>query len=135
MSTERIKYETSPIGPRIIALVVDLVIVLILAIIFTFLGQIDWFFLQQLLSLDVEYIEVIPMVFVFMVIFSILVYFILVPSFTNGQTIGKLILGLHVVYDDNSNTKMKFVTHAKRLFFMRGGTKVVKVVDERPEGL
>ena len=135
MSTERINYEISPSGPRLIALVIDLVVVLILAVIFTFLAQIDWWFLQQMISLDVEYIEVVPIVFVSMVFVSLLVYFILVPSFTNGQTIGKLLMGLHVVYDDNSSTKRKFNTHTKRLFFMRGGTKVVKVVDERPEGL
>jgi uncharacterized RDD family membrane protein YckC len=135
MSTERIKYEISPMTPRLIALIIDLVVVLILAAIFTFLGQIDWFFLQQMLSLDVEYTEVLLPVFIFMIVFSILVYFILVPSFTNGQTVGKMIMGLNVVYDDNSSTKRKFGTHLKRLFFMRGGTKVVKVVDERPEGL
>ena len=135
MSTERIKYETTPIVPRLIALVIDLVVVVILAVIFTFLGQIDWFFMQQLFSLDVEYIEVVPIAFILSVIMSLIVYFILVPSLTDGQTIGKLIMGLHVVYDDNSSTKRKFGTHAKRLFFMRGGTKVVKIVDVRPEGL
>ena len=135
MSTERINYEVSPIGPRLIALVIDIVVVMILAVIFTFLGQIDWWFLQQLFSLDVEYIEVVPSVLILMVIVSLLVYFIIVPSLTDGQTIGKLIMGLHVVYDDNSSTKRKFKTHTKRLFFMRGGTKVVKVVDVRPEGL
>ena len=135
MSTERINYEISPTGPRLIALVIDFVVVMILAVIFTFLGQIDWFVVEQLFNPDFEYIEVVPIVFILMIIFSILVYFILVPSFTNGQTVGKLIMGLHVVYDDNSSTKRKFGTHTKRLFFMRGGTKVVKVVDVRPEGL
>ncbi len=135
MSTERINYEISPSGPRVIALVIDFVGVVILAVIFTFLAQIDWWFLQQMISLDVEYIEVVPIVFVSMVFVSLLVYFILVPSFTNGQTIGKLLMGLHVVYDDNSSTKRKFKTHTKRLFFMRGGTKVVKIIDVRPEGL
>ena len=135
MSTERIQYETSSMTPRLIALVIDLVVVLILAAIFTFLGQIDWFFLTQMLSLDVEYSEVLLPVFVFMIIFSIVVYFILVPSFANGRTVGKIIMGLTVVYDDNSSTRRKFGTHFKRLFFMRGGTKVVKVVDKRPEGL
>lgn len=137
MSTERIKYETTPFVPRLIAFVIDLVVVIILAVIFTFLGQIDWFVMQQLFSdfEDVAYTEVILPVFVLMIIFSLLVYFILVPSFTNGQTVGKLIMGLNVVYDDNSSTKRKFGTHLKRLFFMRGGTKVVKVVDERPKGL
>ncbi len=135
MSTERINYEISPSGPRVIALVIDFVVVVILAVIFTFLAQIDWWFLQQMISLDVEYIEVVPIVFVSMVFVSLLVYFILVPSFTNGQTIGKLLMGLHVVYDDNSSTKRKFKTHTKRLFFMRGGTKVVKIIDVRPEGL
>ncbi|UCG90240.1 MAG: RDD family protein [Candidatus Heimdallarchaeota archaeon] len=135
MSTERIKFETSPIGPRLIALIIDLVVVVILAVIFTFLGQIDWFVIEQLFDPGVEYIEVVPIVFVLMIIFSLLVYFIFVPGLTDGQTLGKLILGLHVVYDDNSSTKRKFGTHTKRLFFMRGGTKVVKVVDVRPEGL
>jgi uncharacterized RDD family membrane protein YckC len=137
MSTERIKYEVSPMGPRFIALVIDLVVVIILAVIFTFLGQIDWYVLQQILPAfeDVTYTEVLLPVFVFMIIFSLLVYFPLVPGFTNGQTIGKLIMGLNVVYDDNSSTQRKFGTHFKRLFFMRGGTKVVKIVDERPEGL
>ena len=137
MSTERIKYETSSMAPRLIALIIDLVVVIILALIFTFLGQIDWFVMQQLLPTfeDVAYTEVLLPVFVFMIVFSIFVYFILVPSFTNGQTVGKMIMGLNVVFDDNSSTKRKFGTHLKRLFFMRGGTKVVKIVDERPEGL
>ncbi|UCG04026.1 MAG: RDD family protein [Candidatus Heimdallarchaeota archaeon] len=137
MSTERIKYETSPIAPRLIALIIDLVVIVILAVIFTFLGQIDWFVMQQLLPTfeDIAYTEVLLPVFVLMIIFTIVVYFILVPSFTNGQTVGKIIMGLNVVYDDNSSTKRKFGTHFKRLFFMRGGTKVVKIVDERPEGL
>lgn len=137
MSSERIKYETTPIAPRLIALVIDLVVVAILAVIFTFLGQIDWFVMQSLISSleDVAYSEVMSIIFILMIVFSLLVYFILVPSFTNGQTVGKLLMGLHVVYDDNSSTKRKFSTHTKRLFFMRGGTKVVKVVDERPEGL
>ncbi len=135
MSTERVEYEISPIGPRLIALVIDLVVVVILGVIFTFLGQIDWFVVEAIFNLGIEYVEVVPIAFVFMVIFSLLVYFILVPSLTDGQTIGKLIMGLHVVYDDNSSTKRKFTTHTKRLFFMRGGTKVVKVVDMRPEGL
>jgi uncharacterized RDD family membrane protein YckC len=135
MSSERIRYENSPFGIRLIALVIDLIAVVVLAVIFTFLGQIDWWFLQQILSLDIEYIEVIAIIFVFMVVFSLLLYFIFIPSFTDGQTIGKLIFGIHVVNDDNSSTKRQFVTHLKRLFFMRGGTKVVKVVDERPKGL
>ena len=135
MSTERINYEISPIGPRLIALVIDLVVVLILAVIFTFLGQIDWFVLQQIFSIDVEYIEVVTIVFIFMVLFSLLVYFIVIPSLTDGQTIGKIIMGLHVVNEDNSSTKRKFRTHTKRLFFIRKGTKVVKIVDERPKGL
>ena len=135
MSTERIQYETSSMTTRLIALVIDLVVVLFLAVIFTFLGQIDWFFLTQMLSLDVEYSEVLLPVFVFMIIFSLVVYFILVPGFANGRTVGKIIMGLTVVYDDNSSTRRKFGTHFKRLFFMRGGTKVVKVVDKRPEGL
>ena len=135
MSSERIRYENSPVVSRLIALVIDLVVVVILAVIFTILGQIDWFVMQQVFSLDMEYTEVISIVFILMVIFSLLVYFIIVPSLTNGQTVGKLLMGLHVVYDDNSSTKKKYNTHTKRLFFMRGGTKVVKIVDERPEGL
>jgi uncharacterized RDD family membrane protein YckC len=135
MSEERLKYETSPIGPRLIALVIDLVIVVILAVIFTFLGQIDWWFIEQIFRFGVEYNEVVPIVFILMIIFSLLVYFILVPSLTDGQTVGKILMGLNVVYDDNSSTKRKFGTHTKRLFFMRQGTKVVKIVDKRPKGL
>ncbi|MFX0151281.1 MAG: RDD family protein [Candidatus Hodarchaeota archaeon] len=135
MSEERLKYETSPIGSRLIALAIDLVLVVILAVIFTFLGQIDWFFIEQMFNFGVEYNEIVPIVFIFMIIFSLLVYFILVPSLTDGQTVGKIIMGLNVVYNDNSSTKRKFGTHTKRLFFMRQGTKVVKIVDKRPKGL
>ncbi|MFX0182669.1 MAG: RDD family protein [Candidatus Hodarchaeota archaeon] len=135
MSEKRLKYETSPIGSRLIALVIDLVIVAILAVIFTFLGQIDWFFIEQIFNFGVEYVEIVPIVLICMIIFSLLVYFIVVPSLTDGQTVGKIVMGLHVVYNDNSSTKKKFSTHTKRLFFMRQGTKVVKIVDERPEGL
>ncbi|MHA2225285.1 MAG: RDD family protein [Candidatus Hodarchaeales archaeon] len=135
MSTERVKYEISPTGSRLVALVIDLVIVLIIAVIFTLLGSIDWFFLAPLIAPGVEYVEVAPIMFILMIPFSLIVYFILVPGLTNGQSIGKLLMGLHVVYDDNSSTKRRFGTHTKRLFFMRQGTKVVKMVDERPKGL
>jgi len=135
MSEERLKYETSPIGPRLIALVIDLVLVVILAVIFTFLGTIDWYFIELIFNFGVEYIEIAPIVFIFMIIISLLVYFIVVPSLTDGQTVGKIVMRLHVVYNDNSSTKKKFSTHTKRLFFIRQGTKVVKVLDERPEGL
>lgn len=135
MSEDRLKYKTSPIGPRLIALVIDLVIVVILAVIFTFLGTIDWWVIEQIFNTGIEYVEIVPIVFVFMIIFSLLLYFIVVPSLTEGQTVGKIVMGLNVVYDDNSSTKKKFGTHIKRLFFMRQGTKVVKIVDERPEGL
>ncbi|MHA2329355.1 MAG: RDD family protein, partial [Candidatus Hodarchaeales archaeon] len=99
------------------------------------LGSIDWFFLAPLIAPGVEYVEVAPIMFILMIPFSLIVYFILVPGLTNGQSIGKLLMGLHVVYDDNSSTKRRFGTHTKRLFFMRQGTKVVKMVDERPKGL
>lgn len=136
MSTERIEYEISPNGPRFIALIIDLVIVAILTVFCQWGVELEWNMLwKPLIFPDIEFSEIYWLMLLLMLIFSILVYFILVPSFTNGQTVGKIIMGLYVVYDDNSSTKRKFVTHIKRLFFMRGGTKVVKIVDKRPEGL
>jgi hypothetical protein len=50
-------------------------------------------------------------------------------SLTNGQSAGKLILGLRVVTDSNESTKKMFTLHFKRFFFLRAGTKVVKEID------
>ncbi|MFW9906748.1 MAG: RDD family protein [Candidatus Thorarchaeota archaeon] len=136
MTTERIKYEISPTGPRIIALIIDLIIVALITVFCQWGVELEWnMFWKPILFPDIEFVEIYWLMLLLMLIFSLLLYFILVPSFTNGQTVGKMIMGLYVVYDDNSSTKRKFVTHIKRLFFMRGGTKVVKVSDKRPEGL
>jgi hypothetical protein len=137
MSEKRIKYETSPVGPRLIALVIDFVIPIpILTLILQWGVSLEWeLFWKRFIFVDVEFSEVALILLVLMFILSILVYFIVVPSLTDGQTLGKIVMGLNVVYDDNSSTKKKFITHIKRLFFMRQGTKVVKIVDERPEGL
>lgn len=136
MSEKRLIYETSPVGPRFIALLIDFVVIVILAVIFLFLASIEWeLFWKPMVFGDVEFSEVAIILLIICLIMSILAYFIVVPSLTDGQTVGKIVMGLHVVYDDNSSTKKKFVTHIKRLFFIRQGTKVVKVVDERPEGL
>ncbi|MHA1513390.1 MAG: RDD family protein, partial [Candidatus Hodarchaeales archaeon] len=63
------------------------------------------------------------------------IYHILFSSLTNGQSAGKLILGIRVVPDTNESTKRKCVLHAKRFFFLRGGTKVVKEIDPSVKGL
>ncbi|UCE14577.1 MAG: RDD family protein, partial [Candidatus Heimdallarchaeota archaeon] len=107
MSEERIKYETSPLGPRLIALIIDFVIPIPLITIFFQWGiSIEWeLFWKNLVFVGVEFSEVELILLILMFLLSILVYFIVVPSFTDGQTVGKIVMGLHVVYDDNSSTK------------------------------
>lgn len=142
MSEERIKYETSPFGSRLIALVFDFVIPIPILTIFCQWGvSLEWeLFWKRFIFVDVEFSEVELIFLILMFLFSILIYFPVVPSLTDGQTLGKMVMGLHVVYDDNSSTKKnnfwkRLLTHTKRLFFIRKGTKVVKIIDERPEGL
>ena len=135
MSEKRIIYETSSIGVRLIALVIDFVIPIpILTLFFQWGVSLEWELLwRNIFNLEFSEVEMILLIAMFLL--SVVFYFIVVPSVLNGQTIGKIVMGLHVVYNDNSSTKMKFGTHTKRLFFMRQGTKVVKIVDKRPEGL
>ena len=56
-------------------------------------------------------------------------YHIICSTFTDGQTLGKILLGIRVVTDQNESTKRKFRLHFKRFFFLKAGTKVVKEIE------
>jgi uncharacterized RDD family membrane protein YckC len=129
---KRIEYEDATIVLRLIALLIDIVIGVILA----FLVDIGWtleydIFWAKLFSLEGEAMSLVVLWF----IIAFPVYHILMSSLMNGQSAGKLILGIRVVTDSNGSTKRMFNLHFKRFFFMRAGTKVVKEVDPSVKGL
>jgi len=132
MSMKRIEYIDASIVLRLIALLIDIVIGVILA----FLVDIGWvleydIFWSKLLNLEGEAMSLV--VLWFFVAFP--VYHILMSSLMNGQSAGKLILGIRVVTDSNESTKRMFTLHFKRFFFLRAGTKVVKEIDPSVKGL
>lgn len=132
MSVTRIEYKDVSLLIRLVALAIDLVVGVGLAIFMEF----GWFleydiFWKSFFNLEGEPQSLIILWF----ILAFPLYHILCSSLTNGQSIGKLILGIRVVTDTNESTKKKFKLHAKRFFFLRGGTKVVKEIDPSVKGL
>ena len=132
MSITRIEYKNVSLPLRLIALVIDLVIGVGLA----YLVEFGWFleydiFWKPFFNLEGSAQSLIILWF----IIAFPLYHILCSSLTNGQSIGKLILGIRVVTDSNESTKRKFKLHAKRFFFLRCGTKVVKEIDPTVKGL
>ncbi|MHA1941528.1 MAG: RDD family protein [Candidatus Hodarchaeales archaeon] len=126
MSMKRIEYEDAPMVLRLIALIIDIIIGVIIA----FLVDLGWIFeydifWSKILNLEGEAASLVVLWFV--ICFPI--YHILMSSLTNGQSGGKLLLGIRVVTKTNESTKRMFMLHFKRFFFMRTGTKVVKEVD------
>lgn len=132
MSMKRIEYEDASIVLRLFALLIDIVIGVILAFVFELGWKMEYdIFWKKLFNLEGEAMSLV--VFWFVVAFP--VYHILMSSLTNGQSAGKLILGIRVVTDSNESTKRMFILHFKRFFFLRAGTKVVKEIDPSVKGL
>jgi uncharacterized RDD family membrane protein YckC len=129
---KRIEYEDAPMVLRLIALIIDIIIGVIIA----FLVDLGWvfeydIFWSKILNLEGEAASLVVLWFVI----SFPIYHILMSSLTNGQSGGKLLLGIRVVTETNESTKRMFMLHFKRFFFMRTGTKVVKEVDPTVKGL
>ena len=76
-----------------------------------------------------------PLWYLVWFIIELPLYYWLVSSLTDGQTLGKILTGLRVVKDDNSSTKREWMLHLKRTFFIKSGTKVVKEKDPEVKGL
>lgn len=128
----RIEYKDATLPVRLIALVIDLIVGVGIAFMMEFGWLLEYdIFWKSLLSLEGEAQSLIILWFVL----SFPLYYIVSSSLTNGQSAGKLILGIRVVTDTNESTKRNFKLHAKRFFFLRGGTKVVKEIDPSVKGL
>ncbi|MHA1989576.1 MAG: RDD family protein [Candidatus Hodarchaeales archaeon] len=133
MSTDRIEYNDAPFSLRIVAILIDIVLVLVLAVIsqFGFSLEYELFWKTFVGEFDINS----PFWYLFWFVIELPLYFWLVSSLTDGQTLGKMINGIRVVNDDNSSTKREWMLHLKRTFQMRGGTKVVKEKDPEVKGL
>ena len=133
MSTERIEYNDAPPTQRIVALLIDVFLVVTLAIVthFGFTLEYELFWKTFFGEFDI----LTPLWYVFWFIIELPLYFWLVSSITDGQTLGKLLTGIRVVKDDNSSTKREWKLHLRRTFQIRSGTKVVKEKDPEVKGL
>ena len=132
MSMKRIEYKDVSLPVRLIALVIDLIIGVGLALMVEFGWYLEYdIFWKPLLNLEGEPQSLVLLWF----LLAFPIYQILCSSLTNGQSVGKMLLGIRVVTDTNESTKRKCKLHAKRFFFLRGGTKVVKEIDPSVKGL
>lgn len=133
MSSERIEYIEATFIIRLIALIIDLIVGVGIAIFSQWGAELEYEilwskifpFLGDMLSYTV---------YIWFILFFPL-YHIICSSLTNGQTLGKLLMGIRVVTDQNESTKRKFKLHFRRFFFLKGGTKVVKEIDPSVKGL
>jgi len=132
MSMTRIEYKDATLPVRLIALVIDLIVGVGIAFMMEFGWLLEYdIFWKPLFSLE----GVAQSLVILMFVLFFPLYHILFSSLTNGQSIGKLILGIRVVTSTNESTKRMFKLHTKRFFFLRGGTKVVKEIDPSVKGL
>ena len=89
-------------------------------------------FLKNVITLDESMLALLP-IFGFMDLFPL--YYIGVHALFNGQTIGKKLLGIRVVTNDNQSTGFReqrakaFLIHIKRFFLLRRGTNVIREID------
>ena len=132
MSKERVEYTEITLPIRLIALFIDLLVALGLA----FMAEFGWIleydlFWSNIFNLQGEPAWLVPLWF----ILCFPLYHVLCSSLLDGQTMGKLLLGIRVVTDQNESTNRKFKLHLKRFFLMRAGTKVVKEIDPSVKGL
>lgn len=132
MSKERIEYTDASITYRFIALVIDIIIGIFIAILCQFGAELEWeIFWSKLFDMDT-----LPQFFIVVwFIIGFPLYHIVCSNFTNGQTVGKMLLKIRVVTDDYNSTKRIFTLHLKRFFFMKQGTRVVKEKDPEVKGL
>ena len=133
MSKDRIEYsEVSPIL-RLVAFFIDLLVGIGIAIFGYFGISLEYEILWKNIGLFDETMF-LPITIIWGVV-GFIAYYVLASGFTNGQTLGKLILGIRVVTGSNESTKKAFKLHLKRLFFLKAGTKVVKEKDPTVKGL
>ena len=133
MSKERIEYQEVSIIMRIIAIVIDLIVGIGIALFGYFGMELEYELLWKNLNLFTK--DIIPVITVIWGIAGFIAYYAVTSWYTDGQTLGKFILGIRVVANDYQSTKRMFKLHLKRLFFIRGGTKVVKEKDPEVKGL
>lgn len=133
MSTERIEYNNASPTLRVGAIVIDLILVAILGVLSHFGFQLEYelFWKSFVGEFDIN----TPLWSLLFFIIELPIYYWLVSSLTDGQTLGKILTGLRVVKDDNSSTKREWMLHLKGAFFIRNGTKVVKEKDPEVKGL
>ncbi len=135
MSKERIEYIEASISIRILALLIDAAIGFGIAIISHFGAILEY----DILWSKIDPFDLKPflldygLIFWFVILFP--VYHILISALLNGQSIGKLLLGLRVVTTENESTKRAFMLHLRRFFFLKRGSKVVKEYDPGVSGL
>jgi uncharacterized RDD family membrane protein YckC len=133
VSKERIEYNNAPPTLRIVAILIDIVLIALAAIVTHFGFQLEYELFWK--SFFGEFDINTPLWYLFWFVVELPLYYWLVSSLTDGQTLGKLLIGIRVVKDDNSSTKREFKLHLKRTFFIRSGTKVVKEKDPEVKGL
>ena len=133
MSKDRIEYKTASFVLRLVALIIDLLVGVIIA----FIGYLGIVLEYELIWKNLGLFDetaFLPITIVWGII-GFGLYYVLASSFTDGQTVGKILIGIRVVTDNNESTKRGFRLHLKRLLFIRGGTKVVKEKDPEVKGL
>ena len=133
MSKERIEYNLAPTSTRLVALIIDLIVGLVIDFFSYFGMELEYEILWSKLNLFTR--DIIPYMLIVWFFIGTAIYYILMSSLTEGQTLGKMLTGIRVVQEDNSSTKRMFKLHTKRLLFMRNGTKVVKEKDPEVTGL
>ena len=134
MSTERIQYNTAPLPSRIIAMIIDIVMVLIIALICYFGALLENELIWKDLFNDALHLDYTIWILIWFILVYPL-YFVLTSALTDGQTLGKLLIGIRVMTEDNESTKRAFKLHFKRFFLMKKGTRVVKETDPGVKGL
>ncbi|MFW9853421.1 MAG: RDD family protein [Candidatus Thorarchaeota archaeon] len=135
MSKERIELIEASMTNRIFALVIDAVIGIVIAIISHYGAIWEYDILwSKILPFDLKpFLLDYGIILWFVIFFPI--YHILVSGILDGQSIGKLVLGLRVVTTENKSTKRAFLLHFRRFFLLKQGTKVVKEYDPGITGL
>ena len=133
MSKDRIEYKTASFVLRLVALIIDLLVGVIIA----FIGYLGIVLEYELIWKNLGLFDetaFLPITIVWGII-GFGLYYVLASSLTDGQTVGKILIGIRVVTDTNESTKRAFKLHLKRLLFIRGGTRVVKEKDPEVKGL
>jgi uncharacterized RDD family membrane protein YckC len=133
MSKQRIEYELAPLLLRFVALIIDVLVGVVLIVIGYIGIAMEYELIWKSFGLFDES-TFMPMAILFGIV-GFGAYYIITSGLTDGQTLGKMLMGIRVVTDSNESTKREFKLHAKRLVFLRKGTKVVKEKDPEVKGL